>query len=76
MSPQHPIPPALPSLHELVEIRPGLYDALRARDSAANRVCEILTRGGRPKQSLAEWRKAVADSHKEFAAAVEAYNAH
>lgn len=64
----------LPTLPELVDKRPQLYDALRARDSAANKVCEVLYRGGKPKESLAAWRKAVETVHREFAAAVEEFN--
>lgn len=66
--------PKLPTLHELVDKRPHLYDALRARDAAANRVCEVLHRGGKPKESLATWRKAVETVHREFVAAVDEFN--
>lgn len=66
--------PRLPTLPELVDKRPQLYDALRARDAAANRVCEVLHRGGKPKESLAAWRKAVETTHREFVAAVDEFN--
>lgn len=47
-----------PNLAEMVERVPELYEALRDRDSAANHVCEILSRNGQPREALHRWIKA------------------
>ena len=47
----------VPTLAEMIELEPRLYEALRARDSAANRVCELMARGAQTREALHQWQK-------------------
>ena len=61
----------IPSLQEAVDVNPALYDAMRARDSAANYVCELMARGMRTKEAFGKWRKHHEDVKRQFAIAAQ-----
>lgn len=45
----------IPTLQEMVDLVPELYDTMRERDSLANHVCEVLSRGGQARELLHKW---------------------
>lgn len=60
----------IPSLAVLVERNPALYDALRARDSAANHVCEVLARNGQVRQLMEVWKRTQKQVKREVEKAI------
>ncbi len=63
----------IPNLAEMVEQVPELYEALRERDSAANYVCEILSRNGQTREALHRWIKASKQAKALVSRAIEQY---
>ena len=45
----------MPTLQEMVDRVPELYETLRERDSLANHVCEVLSRNGQVREILHKW---------------------
>lgn len=64
----------VPTLQEMVQLRPQLYDAMRERDSAANRVCALIARGAKHKLALDAWKTSNNAVNREVKAALEAFN--
>jgi hypothetical protein len=46
----------MPTLQEMVDRVPELYETLRERDSLANHVCEVLSRNGQVREILHKWQ--------------------
>jgi hypothetical protein len=46
----------MPTLQEMVDLVPELYETLRERDSLANHVCEVLSRNGQVREILHKWQ--------------------
>ena len=46
----------VPTIQEMIELVPELYDVLRERDSLANHVCEVLSRNGQVREILHKWQ--------------------
>ena len=57
---------------DAVERNPKLYDAMRERDSAANRVCELMSRGQNYRPALGKWKIAAGAVKAEYSRACEA----
>ena len=66
----------MPTVQEMVELVPELYDTMRERDSLANHVCEILKNGrARPGPILDKWKSRTARIKVLVARAIELHNA-
>lgn len=61
----------IPSLQEMVDVNPALYDAMRDRDSAANYVCELMARGMRTKEAFEKWRRHHENVKRQVAVAAQ-----
>ena len=61
----------IPSLQEMVDVNPALYNAMRDRDSAANYVCELMARGMRTKEAFGKWRRHHENVKRQVAVAAQ-----
>ena len=66
---------SIPTIHEMVELVPELYEALRERDSMANLVCETIAKGMRHHSAMSKWRSAMRNVKACVAKAIELHEA-
>jgi hypothetical protein len=57
------------TVNDAVEANPALYEAMRERDSCANRVCELMAKGANYRAAHAKWKQAAHSVKVEYAKA-------